>query len=57
MSDEKLINNGYQPSSQREERGYQPVAETAQRPNPQSGYQPTSTGSSPTNVPTPPRER
>lgn len=56
MSDEKLINNGYQPSNRREERGYQPVSDT-QRPNPQSGYQPTSTGSNPTNVPTPPRER
>lgn len=58
MSDEKLTNNGYQPKpSERIDRGYQPVLEKPNTAPATGGYQPTSTGDSPANVPTPPKER
>jgi hypothetical protein len=57
MADKELTNNGYQPARERVERGYQPILETPHKPNPHGGYQPTSTGDNPANVPSPPKER
>lgn len=57
MADKDLTNNGYQPSGEKLEKGYQPIADTPHKTNPNSGYQPVSSGDSPTNVPTPPKER
>ncbi|MNN95947.1 hypothetical protein D3C81_2148380 [compost metagenome] len=58
MSDKELSNNGYQPtSSERVERGYQPVLDTPHQSTPNGGYQPTGAGDNPTNVPSPPKER
>ncbi len=57
MADKDLTNNGYQPAPEKVEKGYQPVLDTPHRPNPHSGYQPISSGDSPTNVPAPPKER
>lgn len=51
-----LINNGYQPELIK--KGYQPTESVPiSRPEPGAGYQPTSHGDSPTNVPSPPKER
>jgi hypothetical protein len=60
MSDDKGKSvpayDGYQPGL--EQRGYQPVQGVPiHRPEPGAGYQPTSHGESPANVPTPPKER
>lgn len=50
------VNNGYQPELVR--RGYQPAESVpVSRPEPGFGYQPTSQGDNPANVPTPPKER
>jgi len=55
MTEEKRpLNEGYQP--QTIEKGYQPAAPTlpAHDPPPQGGYQPTSQGDNPANIPAPP---
>jgi hypothetical protein len=50
------VNDGYQPELL--EKGYQPVESVPiSRPEPGAGYQPTSHGDNPTNVPSPPKER
>ena len=50
-----IARDGYSP--QLEKKGYAPVAAPANRPEPGAGYQPTGAGESPTNVPSPPKER
>lgn len=57
MADKDLKNNGYQPGLEKLEKGYQPILDTPYKPNPHGGYQPTSAGENPTNVPAPPKER
>lgn len=57
MTDKELTNNGYQPTLERLEKGYQPVLDAPFRPHPRSGYQPRSSGDNPTSVPVPPKER
>ncbi|MGF7240684.1 hypothetical protein ABIC11_001097 [Pseudomonas oryzihabitans] len=58
MSDEKKSrpsNDGYQPKLQKN--GYQPIqADIPNHNPPDAGYQPTSTGTNPTN-PSPPKKR
>ena len=50
------VNNGYQPELLK--KGYQPTDNLPiHRPEPGAGYQPTSHGDSPANVPSPPKER
>lgn len=57
MTDRKPINEGYQPSApELLKKGYQPILDTPHRPAPDGGYQPVSTGDSPANVPSPPKE-
>lgn len=53
--DKKIIIKGYQPEATN--RGYQPstpISIPPGDPKPQGGYQPTSSGDSPSNRPTPP---
>jgi hypothetical protein len=57
MADKQLTNNGYRPTSEKVDRGYQPILETPHKPSPNGGYQPVSTGDNPANAPTPPKER
>lgn len=57
MTDPKLATNGYIPKVEELlHKGYQPVLNTVDRPNPHGGYQPTGAGDNPTN-PSPPKER
>lgn len=49
---------GYSPVPELIEKGYSPVGKVpTNRPEPGAGYQPTGAGDSPTNVPSPPKER
>lgn len=52
-NEKKSHDYGYQPKKN-DEKGYQPQHTPTGDPKPQGGYQPASTGSNPTNVPTPP---
>jgi hypothetical protein len=55
MSEKKFPDFGYQPQKI-SEKGYQPQYVPTGDPEPQGGYQPTSTGENPANIPTPPAD-
>jgi hypothetical protein len=54
MSENKKgTQDGFQPQ-ENSQKGYQPQLIPSGDPKPQGGYQPTSTGNNPTNIPPPP---